>query len=290
MNIVIIQSAGKHKENFNFRECLCLDRALNRIEGINSFVWGTGFPSFTIPFQQVMGMADCVVILENYSRRNWLPDFSKVNKLKMFWSIDSHLQKTRQRHLNFVKSNKINITLNSTSAYTKHFKNVSKKSLWFPNCYPIDLIDNLKTEKEYAVGFCGNYANRKKFIDQLSQHITIKKDIFIIGQSMVKAVNSYKIHFNRNYANDINYRTFETLGCKTFLLTNKTDRLAELFKIGRHLVIYNNLNDCVRKIKFFLSNQDLLKEIANEGYLHVRKHHTYDNRAEKLVNIIKENI
>ena len=34
---------------------------------------------------------------------------------------------------------------------------------------------------------------------------------------MVDAINSYYIHFNRNIGDDINYRTFETTGCKTLL-------------------------------------------------------------------------
>ena len=47
---------------------------------------------------------------------------------------------------------------------------------------------------------------------------------------MVKAINSYKIHFNRNHSKDINYRTFETLGCQTVLVTNNTDRLKDLLR------------------------------------------------------------
>lgn len=289
MKILILQSKGKHPGNVDFRESLCLERAFNRIDGIECFAWGKGYSSYQVPFSMAEDWADCFFVLENYSKKSWLPDLSKVNKLKLFWSIDSHLVKTRQRHISIVKNNKINITLNSTSVYVKHYKSISK-SIWLPNAYPVDLIDCLDIHKEHDVGFCGNYANRKNFINKLNKQIQMKKDIFTIGQSMVKAINSYKIHFNKNYSNDVNYRTFETLGCKTFLLTDETEDLQKLFLIGKHLDTYNSFEDCKEKIKYYLNHPALLKSIAEEGYLHVQKNHTYDNRAKEIIKIIEESI
>jgi len=288
MKILLIQSRGGHAENREFREALCLKRALNRIPGIEGIVWGKGYNNFTISYDKMMEGCDAALLVENYPKKNWLPDMSNTKKLKLYWIVDAHIN--CKRHLNTANNNKINITLNSTCSYIKHFKAQRRKSLWFPNCYPIDLIKPVNVPKKFDVGFCGNYVNRKKWIDLLSKKFKLRRDIFVIGQSMVKAICSYKIHFNKNYSKDINYRTFETLGCRTLLMTNNTDRLKDLFTIGKHLVVYNSFEDCCKKIRFLLINPKKLNEIADAGYKHVSKNHTYDNRAQRLVNIIKENI
>jgi len=284
MRILIIQSKGKHPRNVQFRESLCMKRALERIKGIEPIVWGTGYDNFQIPFKVMSDYTDAILLLENYSKYPWLPDMSDVKKLKLFWSIDSHI--VLERHQNMARNHKIDIVLNSTSYYVKHFKN----GIWFPNCYPADLISPVNVPKKYDIGFCGNYVNRKKWIDDLSRTFNFKKDIFVIGNDMVKAISSYKIHFNKNHSRDINYRTFETLGCKTLLITNETDKLNKLFILGEHLLTYSSLENCKKIIRRMLANPKRRNRIAEAGYNHVRKNHTYDNRARELVKIIKENI
>jgi len=288
MRIVLIQSKGGHPQNREFREALCLKRALNKLPDVEAIVWGKGYDNFITPFNKMIEACDVAFLIENYPKGGWIPDMASVKKLKLYWIVDAHIN--CKRHILTANKNKINIALNSTHSYVKHFKGNGRKSLWFPNCYPIDLITPVKTIKMHDLGFCGNYVNRKKWIDLLSVKFKLKKDIFVIGQDMVKAICSYKIHFNKNYSKDINYRTFETLGCKTLLLTNNTDRLKDLFTIGKHLVVYNSFEDCCQKIKSLLKYPKQLNEIAEAGYTHVIKNHTYDNRAATLLQIIKESI
>jgi spore maturation protein CgeB len=105
---------------------------------------------------------------------------------------------------------------------------------------------------------------------------------------MVNAINSYKIHLNCNIADDINYRTFETTGCGTFLLTNYTPGLEKLFDIGKEIVVYNNLEDLDNKVKYYLDNNEEREYIALAGYNRVKRDHTYFKRSEKLIKIINE--
>jgi spore maturation protein CgeB len=289
MNILLLQTKGVHPQNRQYREALCMKRALDRIPGITPVVWGKNYKNFKVPFIKLSNWADVIFVLENYSKKAWVPNLSKNKNLTIFWSIDSHM--ALNRHLNIANSHKINIVLNSTSAFINNFKTAGRKVYWFPNCYPADLIKPLpEVRQKFNVGFCGRELNRAPYLKELSNRFTIKKDIFVLGDAMVKAINSYKIHFNKNIKNDINYRTFETLGCKTFLITNETDRLKDLFIVGKHLVTYNSLQSCIEKIGWYLRNQKERLQIETEGYKHALKNHTYDNRAKQLVKIIKENI
>jgi hypothetical protein len=285
MKILIIQEKGRHKENEEFRECLNLKRAFDRL-GVESVVWGLNHPTFQTPFEEISKDCDVIFLLENYEAGGWIPDMSSCSKLKVFWSIDSHWN--LMPHLETCSTQRINILLNSTHSYLRHFKKGGRKCFWFPNAYPSDLIKPLEGIQKEGVGFCGNVVNRGGAIQFLQREVGMRFDNFVIGPSMVKVMNSYKIGWNMNIKDDINYRTFETPGCRTFLITNETDRLRDLFEVGRHLVTYTDLPDCVSKIQYYLKNDKERQEIQDLGYEHALKNHTYDNRAQLFLEIVNQ--
>lgn len=287
MKIVIIQEAGRHEANREFREALSLNHALNKIDGVESKVWGLNYETFSTPFSEIEKWADVLFIIENYTSE-WLPA-SSINaskKLKIFWSIDSHC--VLLQHQNMCRTLGIDILLNSTEDYLPMFDGLVNRRYWFPNAYPSNLIHYMpEVQKEYSLGFCGNFLNRKDWIDHLGK-FNIKNDIFVIGNDMVRAINSYKIHFNRNIANDINYRTFETTGCRTLLITNHTPCLERLFDINNEIIVYSDMNDLDDKIKYYLNNEAERIKIETAGWERAKRDHTYDNRASMLIEIINE--
>jgi len=286
MKILIIQEKGRNVKNENFREALNIQRSLIKVD-VECVVWGLNYDNFSIPFDEIQKDCDVILLLENYEQTPWLPNLTEVNKLKLFWSIDSHC--VLGNHISICKKNKIDIILNAIESDSSAFK--KHKTYYFPNAYPSDLIYH-KPEiiKKYDVGFCGGDGNRTGWINFLAQNINFKRDNFVIGDEMVDAINSYRIHFNRNIANDINYRTFETVGMKTLMLTNYTENLENLFDIGKHLVTYDSQQDLLDKVNYYIKNEDERKVIEEAGYNHVIKHHTYDVRVLELLDIIKENI
>jgi len=246
MNITIIQEAGRHEKNREFREALNLFRALSKIDGINPMIWGLNYPDFTKDFKEVEEWSDVIFIIENYTS-NWMPidQISKSNKLKIFWSIDSHC--VLQQHRELCHILKIDILLNSTERYIQAFQGLVKEAYWFPNAYPDDLMFPNGIEKTIDIGFCGNVLNRGHVIDSMDKY-NIRKDIFVIGEDMVNAINSYKIHLNCNISDDINYRTFETTGSGTMLMTNHTPGLEQLFEIDKEIVVYRSLEELDQKV------------------------------------------
>lgn len=281
MKILIIQEKGRHAKNWQFRESLNFQRAFEEI-GIDCVVWGLNYDNYNISFNEISKDCDVLLLIENYNN-GWLPNLKNFKGLKLFWSIDSHV--VLKSHINTCNNNNIDIVLNSIESHGGFFK---QKTHYLPNAYPDDLIFPKKDIiKSVDVGFCGNLVNRANWINSIPN---IKKDIMQIGDDMVNSINSYKIHFNRNMSDDVNYRTFETLGCKTFLLTNETENLNKLFDINQHLVVYKDKNDLNEKIKYYLNNQTERINIETSGYNHVKKYHTYLNRVQTVLEIIKKNI
>jgi len=286
MKILIIQENGRHLENREFRECFNLQRALLR-KNVNTVVWGLGHNNFNTPFQQIIKDIDVIILLENYESNGWLPDLSNINKLKIFWSIDSHM--VLMNHITTVIKNKIDIVLNAIESHQKYFK--TSKTFYFPNAYPSDLISPIDgVDKNIFLGFCGSLLNRSEILDKLENKFGLKKDIWKLGNEMVKTINGYNIHFNKTLSNDINYRIFETMGCNTLILTNSTENINTFFKDMENIVIYNNEIELFEKLNVLSSDNDLIKKISNSGYELVKNNHTYDNRVDVLLKIISDYI
>ena len=286
MKILIIQENGRHLENRDFRECFNLQRALLR-KNVETIVWGLGHDNFNTPFHQIIKNIDVIILLENYESNGLLPDLSNVNKLKIFWSIDSHM--VLMNHITTVVTNKIDIVLNAIESHQNNFK--TSKTFYFPNAYPSDLIFPIdEINKNIFLGFCGSLLNRSEILDKLENKFGLKKDIWKLGNKMVETINGYNIHFNKTLSNDINYRVYETMGCNTLMLTNSTENINTFFNDMENIVIYNNETELFEKLNTLSLDNDLIKKISNSGYELVKNNHTYDNRTDVLLKIINDYI
>lgn len=278
--VLIIQENGRHNRNRQFRECYSVQRALAHL-GIHADVWGKGHANFGYSFDRMYPNYDLFLSLENYDD-GWHPDLSQVKKPTAFWCVDAHIG--AERYLEFVRRNRFDLVFNSTPGFVDRFKPYCAKSIWLPNAYDHFLIDRMNdVARTIPFGFCGNIVNRNEWIDDLKKSCDLHHDQMVIGPDMVRAVNSYRIHWNRNVSCDINYRTFETLGCGTFLLTNYTPGLEKLFRIDKHLVIYKDRQDLVDKVTYFSKNREAREQIARAGYHYVKTHHTYLHRVGKII-------
>jgi hypothetical protein len=285
VRFLIIQENGRHEKNRNFRESFCLERALNRL-GHACTVWGLGHDNFSIPFDIVSKECDVVLSLENYDT-GWHPSVTDFRGLKVFWSIDSHC--SLDLHLRHCQKSQYDLLLNSTESYIERYRGLVPKAVWFPNAYPADLIAPIDgVQRECAIGFCGSsMTQRDALIDLISKTHPIKRDIFVIGEDMVRALSSYKIAFNCNIADDINYRTFEATAAGAMLLTNYTPNLERLFDIGKEVIAYRSVDEALAFIHYYSNNDDQRNAIAQAGMNRSMANHSYDKRAEQLISIIK---
>lgn len=289
MKILIIQEKGRHEQNYMFRESLSLKRAFDKLN-IDCSVWGLGYSNYNQNIYQIISDHDVILLLENYDTSSWVPDLSNIKKLKLFWSIDSHCN--LNAHLSTVQKNKINIVLCSIESDQEHFSALGAKTYYFPNAVDTDLVQPIcKVNKLHNIGFCGTlFPERESLIKEIETNlnINIQKDIWHIGQHMVSAINSYNIHLNKTISKDINYRVFETLACKTALLTNYTENIDKFFIDMQDIAIYYNIQDLIYKANLLVNDSTLAKSIAESGYNKVVKNHTYKNRASELIKLIKE--
>jgi len=291
-NVLIIQEAGRHKENKHFRECLSMERAFN-ITGSTATVWGLGHHNYET--QPDWESFDLIINLENYDTTGWVPTLRDVQTKKFLWSIDAHV-KGIEPYRKTANEGNYDLILQATPEFC------DSNSVWFPNCYDDDLIHpydyqpasqtsrSMPPTRTYPMGFCGNVVNRGPLLAMLVGRLKggFKHDEFVIGGSMVRAINSYRVHWNANISIDINYRNFETMGCGVALLTSNNPHYDRLGFIDRkNCFIYKNIHHMMELVdeltKKDLRDDDLIASVAKAGLKHVQKNHTYKNRARLIL-------
>lgn len=272
--ILIIQENGRHAKNRRYRECFSLQRAfLSLYQHVD--VWGLGHSNYLQ--EPDWESYDLIINLENYDESGWVPSLAKVQATKLLWSIDAHV-KGLDSYLNTAHEGNYDLILQATPEF------VTNNSIWFPNCYDDFLIRPLGLPKKHDVGFCGNIVNRASLISVMSNNFNFKLDEFVIGNEMVEAINTYKVHWNANIGIDINYRNFETMGCGTCLLTSHNPHLSELgMEDGENCLVYNNVEEMVNKARIILEDDQLRTRIGKAGN-RLAKLHTYTERAKKILN------
>ncbi len=263
MNIIIIQENGHHEINRNFRECFCLKRGFEH-HGANVTVWGKGHDNYeqTLVWEDY----DLIFAIENW---DWMPDLSQVSVPKFIWAIDAHCKGPKvYEQYGFDK------VLHASSVF------VDTEDLWLPNCYDDTIIKPSDVDKTADLGFCGNDAGRLSIINWLILNFNMKWDEMVLGDDMVRAVNSYKTHWNLNIGVDVNYRNFETMGCRTLLLTSDHPDYAKLGFNKDNCQVYTSHHDLNTQLQ-----RTVDFSVADKGYDLVKSRHTYKHRAQRIMEI-----
>jgi hypothetical protein len=278
MKILIIQENGHHEKNRNFRECFCLKRGFEH-HGAEVEIWGKGHEGFdsihydSRMYGQWFSHFDLVFAIENW---DWMPDMSRIHTNKFIWAIDAHCKGPQvYEQYGFDK------VLHAT-------KQFAKDGCWLPNCYDDTIIKPLENSfyNRVNVGFCGNKVNRWDMIQKLQKEFKLQFDEMVIGEDMVRAINSYKIHWNANISVDVNYRNFETMGCQTCLLTSAHPDYFELGMVNQdNCLIYNSYSELHNNLKVAIEIDDWREKIAKKGYELVKARHTYKHRAQTILEL-----
>lgn len=101
---------------------------------------------------------------------------------------------------------------------------------------------------------------------------------FIFYNSKININNTLKsIHTG------ISQRVLDIMACGGFVLTDEQPELKEYLEIGKEVVTYNSLADCLNKVKYYLEHEDERKEIAAAGKAKVLRDFNYDKALRRIL-------
>lgn len=86
--------------------------------------------------------------------------------------------------------------------------------------------------------------------------------------------------------NSINSRVFDALGAGKLVLTNGKEGVHQLFE--NQVPTFESESELTQQLRFFLENEAYRKELAAKLQKEVIENHTYQNRAKKLNQVLKD--
>jgi len=96
------------------------------------------------------------------------------------------------------------------------------------------------------------------------------------------------LNFHIGVAGDYagNMRMFEVTGVGSCLLTDNKKNMSDLFETDKEVVVYDNPDDCINKVKWLLEHEEERKQIAMMGQKRTLETHTVENRCKSIIDII----
>lgn len=114
------------------------------------------------------------------------------------------------------------------------------------------------------------------------------------GMDMYRTLARSRITLNRhinvaeNNAN--NMRLYEATGAGAMLLTDRKDNLDELFEIGKEVVAYSSKEEAAELVRHYIDHPQEAEQIAKAGQARTLREHTYAQRMQELVPILKRHL
>ena len=228
----------------------------------------------------------------------------------------------KEKFLEFCNSHKNNIKLVFWDRkFLNDFSGFS--SSYFPICVDCEIYKDYGLEMKYDITFLGRPLGglRQKILSSVVKNFPDKLKIFsypkhfdesvrTMGdflndrelksykncfcgfvqcqEELSKIYNSSKINLNINLQGDnsLNYRTFEVLASKGFLLCDKREDIKSL-GLENVLVQYESEHDLINKISHYLSFENERNEIRARARKLASQHYNIGARAGEILNTVE---
>lgn len=86
----------------------------------------------------------------------------------------------------------------------------------------------------------------------------------------------------RTIHSGIPLRILDVLGCEGFLITNYQSDLLEHFVLDEELVIFEDKDDLITKVDYYMTHEDIRQRIASAGLRKIEKYFTYEYQLSQI--------
>lgn len=209
------------------------------------------------------------------------------------------------------------LIITSLPHFVEKFQKMGINSEYLPLCFESSILKKLpKQKRKYELTFVGGISRAHKeglrLLNGLAQ--IIKFDVWGYGkEELERNSNLYKFHHGEAWGKDMynimlqskitinrhidiaedyanNMRLYEATGCGAMLITDKKKNLSDFFKIDKEIISYEDTDDLIEKIRYYLKKDKEREAIASAGQKRTLKDHNYSVRMKELVNILEKYI
>ena len=206
------------------------------------------------------------------------------NKPCLYYEIDNHIIEGRHRHF----YDQVDLVLLAQPRFAEFYKDY-KTAILPLACWPEVHKPYYNESIIYDIGFIGNdtYPYRRKLLEMLEANFRVLRTTSKPGEPYSRLLNQCKLTFNCAMRYDVNMRFFEAIASGRMLLTDCLPEQNAFAKDGEHYVSYNCEEGLFEKVKYYLEHTKEREEIAHRGVLHIHKNHSYSNRLNEIICLVK---
>jgi len=139
--------------------------------------------------------------------------------------------------------------------------------------------------QNYDVCLIGlHYQQRNHLVTALREKgLKVYYDLGPVYDEARALYNQAPIGLNWSSAKDLTARVFELTAMKRLAVVNRVPDLERFFTSDDEIVTFDNLNEAIEKVQYYIAETDKQKQVAEAGYKAV-KPHTWDARIEQIIN------
>lgn len=281
MHKILIVDRKLQREGWQEKEGECLKGAFKTL-GHDVIIAGKGYENDELKIVDLSKDRDFCIITENYwddwSWWNW----KLIDIPKYMWAIDYHTHLFGHHVVNFVQNTDLAGIFVIDSDLIEYMEYTTGKKHHYLPYATSPIHHEVSCEKDINVSFIGSpYKERQELFPNSTQWIN-----GVFGEDYYKAISRSKINLNWSPTNGINGKVFEIIGCKGFLLTNRTKDTT--LSLNNHVITYGSKDDLEEKVKFYLSNEEERNRQRIALWSYVKANHMYKNRAEEIVEVVNK--
>jgi len=229
---------------------------------------------------------DMILSVETHTENTMYPvtGLESTDIPKVFWAIDNHLNFRWHKEYAYV----FDKTYFAQKMLIDYAKSYGIRDIeWLPLACEPDIHSDLNMKRDIDVGFVGKLNKKRRILFKTLKNSlkNVKFGIYngLYGRDMARIYSTSKIVINPSIRKDINMRTFEATGCGALLLNEDVKWLKELFRIGKEIDTYTDVEHLMDKIRFYLRRDGIRERIAEQGKRRSLSEHTYEKRVSHLL-------
>lgn len=212
----------------------------------------------------------------------------------IYWTSDIHVGSSYEQYKRQVSNYNF-----VTCCLPQGIQKLSKyaKKVYYISCgCDLEVHRKIDLPKVYDIGYVGTDGGvPRKFILQELKERYPKSFIGTAPYTQMAEIYSQsKIGFNYPIQMEgLTMRSFEIPACGTIQFMPKLpsywfEQLG--FYDRKNIVIYQDFNDLITLINYYLTHEDKREQIAQAGYEHVRKNHTYTHKVKEIIQLVHREI
>lgn len=278
MKILIIDRKLEHA-GWQEKEGECLKSAFEQL-GHEATIAGKGYSNDELSIQDLSKGKDFCIVTENYWEDWKWWNWNQIEIPKYIWAIDYHTHLFGQHVVNLIMNVDFAGIFVIDSELVEHMEYLTGKKHYYLPYAASPLHKEIDCKKDVDFSFIGS--QYKERVELFPQGTKFMNGLF--GEDYYRAISRSKINLNWSPTNGINGKVFEIIGCKGFVVTDRTKDVTSLF--NNYIITYNSKEDLEGKVKYYLNEEKERDRIRIAAWSFVQSNHMYKNRAEEIIKVV----